>query len=96
MKKIEFLIIIVLFNEITALNLDKSIKNKINPTLLISLDGFRSSILEEFLKENPKSTLQKEFVEIGIKSEYMKPAYPSNTFPNHYSMITGKITSILL
>jgi predicted AlkP superfamily pyrophosphatase or phosphodiesterase len=65
------------------------LNNKFNPTLLISLDGFRSSKLEEFLKENPTSTLQKEFVENGIKAEYMKPAYPSNTFPNHYSMITG-------
>ncbi len=65
-------------------------KNKFNPTLLISLDGFRSSRLEKFLKENPTSTLQKEFVENGVKADYMKPAFPSNTFPNHYSMITGR------
>jgi predicted AlkP superfamily pyrophosphatase or phosphodiesterase len=88
MNTIKILILALLVNSIDSLNMYKSNEN-FTPTLLISFDGFRSSKLDEFLKENPNSTLQKQFVEKGIKAEYMKPAYPSNTFPNHYSMITG-------
>ena len=83
MNTIKILILALLVNSIDSSN------ENFTPTLLISFDGFRSSKLDEFLKENPNSTLQKQFVEKGIKAEYMKPAYPSNTFPNHYSMITG-------
>lgn len=59
------------------------------PTLLISLDGFRAPSLEEFLRENPDSFLQKEFVEVGVKAEYMQPSFPTLTFPNHFTIVTG-------
>lgn len=85
-KNSTFHILRILF---AVINIVYSLENKFNPTLLISFDGFRSSKLEEFLKGNPSSNLQKYFVENGIKAEYMKPAFPSNTFPNHFSMITG-------
>ena len=62
---------------------------KLNPVILISMDGFRAGKLDEFLKQNPNSSFQKQFVEQGVKSAYVKPGYPSNTFPNHYSIITG-------
>ena len=57
---------------------------------MISLDGFRADKLDEFLSKNPDSTLQKEFVDVGAKASYMSPAFPSLTFPNHFTMITGK------
>ena len=60
------------------------------PTLMISLDGFRADKLDSFLFNNPNSAFQKEFVELGVKSEYMLPSFPSLTFPNHFTLVTGK------
>lgn len=68
---------------------DAQITNKRVPTLLVSLDGLRSVSLEKLFRENPNSNLKKYFVDAGVKAEYMKPAYPTNTFPNHFSLITG-------
>lgn len=61
------------------------------PTLMISLDGFRADKLDEFLRNNPDSFLQKEFVDVGVKADYMQPSFPTLTFPNHYTIVTGKI-----
>lgn len=60
------------------------------PTLLISFDGYRADYLDKFLAENPESYLQKLFVEVGVKAEYMVPSFPSLTFPNHYTLVTGQ------
>ena len=65
--------------------------NARNPTLMLSLDGFRADKLDEFLANNPNSYLQKEFVEVGVKAEYSMPSFPSLTFPNHFTIVTGKI-----
>jgi len=52
--------------------------------LLISLDGFRWDYLEKYKPPNLIA-----FVENGVKAESLIPAYPSKTFPNHYSIATG-------
>ena len=41
----------------------------INPVLLISLDGFRASKLNEFLDQYPESTLKTQFVNVGVKAD---------------------------
>jgi predicted AlkP superfamily pyrophosphatase or phosphodiesterase len=53
-------------------------------TILISLDGFRA----DFLYRNLTPTLN-SFIENGISPKYMLPSFPSVTFPNHYTMVTG-------
>ncbi|KAK8218574.1 alkaline-phosphatase-like protein [Phyllosticta capitalensis] len=53
-------------------------------TILISLDGFRA----DFLQRNLTPTLQ-SFINSGISPQYMLPSFPSVTFPNHYTMVTG-------
>lgn len=63
--------------------------SKRTPILLISLDGLRASSFDRFLVENPHSFLKKQFVNVGIKSKYMKPSFTTLTFPNHYSIVTG-------
>lgn len=60
------------------------------PTLLISMDGFRADKLDAFLASYPLSYMQREFVEKGVKAEYMMPSFPSLTFPNHYTLVTGQ------
>ena len=52
--------------------------------ILISADGFRYDYIE---KHNAKSLLSlgKE----GLRAESMIPCFPTYTFPNHYSIVTG-------
>ena len=42
-----------------------------NPILLISLDGFRASKLDEFIQKYPNSALRKLFVDAGVKADYV-------------------------
>lgn len=52
--------------------------------ILVSLDGFRYDYIE---KHNAKFLA--EFANWGTKAESLIPSYPSVTFPNHYSIVTG-------
>ena len=53
-------------------------------TILISLDGFRA----DFLRRGITPTLNK-FIAEGVSPRYMLPSFPSVTFPNHYTLVTG-------
>ncbi|KAF2769531.1 Phosphodiest-domain-containing protein [Teratosphaeria nubilosa] len=53
-------------------------------TVLISLDGFRA----DFVFRNLTPTLQ-SLARSGISPKYMLPSFPSLTFPNHYTLVTG-------
>ncbi|MGI5309545.1 ectonucleotide pyrophosphatase/phosphodiesterase [Rheinheimera sp. WS51] len=52
--------------------------------ILISIDGFAATYLAQY----PAPTL-KTLVEKGLTAESMQPVFPSKTFPNHYSIVTG-------
>jgi len=52
--------------------------------ILFSLDGFRREYLDR--KKTPTLAL---LAEQGISAEYMISQFPTETFPNHYSIITG-------
>ena len=52
--------------------------------ILVSFDGFRHDY------PSLTNTPNFKFIETnGFKAEALKPAFPSQTFPNHYSMVTG-------
>ncbi|OJD10102.1 hypothetical protein AJ78_08749 [Emergomyces pasteurianus Ep9510] len=53
-------------------------------TILISLDGFRA----DFLNRGLTPTLN-SFIANGISPAYMLPSFPSVTFPNHFTLVTG-------
>lgn len=53
-------------------------------TILISLDGFRADFLQRGLTPTLNS-----FVAEGVSPKYMLPSFPSVTFPNHYTLVTG-------
>ncbi len=53
--------------------------------ILISFDGFRWDYLNRNLTPNINS-----FFDSGVKALSLMPCYPSSTFPNHLSIITGK------
>ncbi len=52
--------------------------------LLISIDGFRPGYLDRGLTP----TLA-QFAREGTRAEAMQPSFPSLTFPNHYTLVTG-------
>lgn len=53
------------------------------PVILISLDGFRPDYLDRF----PAPALRRLARE-GVRAA-MRPAFPSLTFPNHHTIVTG-------
>ncbi|KAJ9653496.1 hypothetical protein H2198_007338 [Neophaeococcomyces mojaviensis] len=53
-------------------------------TILISLDGFRADFLQRGLTPSLNA-----FIESGVSPKYMLPSFPSVTFPNHYTLVTG-------
>lgn len=53
-------------------------------TILISLDGFRADFLQRGITPRLNA-----FIEEGVSPIYMKPSFPSVTFPNHYTLVTG-------
>lgn len=53
-------------------------------TIVISLDGFRA----DFLTRGITPTLN-QFIAEGVSPKYMHPSFPSLTFPNHFTLVTG-------
>lgn len=53
-------------------------------TIFISLDGFRA----DYLKRGLSPTLS-SFIQQGVSPKFMTPSFPSLTFPNHYTLVTG-------
>jgi len=52
--------------------------------ILVSFDGFRYDYVKNFNPPNFKS-----FIAQGSQAEALIPSFPSKTFPNHYSLVTG-------
>jgi len=55
-----------------------------SPLILVSIDGFRADYLDRGMSPN-LSALAAD----GVRAERMIPAFPSITFPNHYTLVTG-------
>ncbi|XP_071997620.1 ectonucleotide pyrophosphatase/phosphodiesterase family member 3 isoform X2 [Engystomops pustulosus] len=58
----------------------------IPPVILFSLDGFRAEYLQTWGDLMPTISKLKK---CGTHSKYMRSAYPTKTFPNHYTIVTG-------
>ncbi len=55
-----------------------------NYTVVLSMDGFRWDYADRV------STPNLDFIaQNGVKADYVIPAFPTKTFPNHYTMATG-------
>jgi alkaline phosphatase D len=52
--------------------------------ILISLDGFRWDYPRHFSTPNLNA-----IAKLGVHAKSLKPSYPTKTFPNHYSIVTG-------
>jgi len=54
------------------------------PLILLSIDGFRW----DYLQQHDAPTL-KALAAGGVHATRMTPSFPSKTFPNHYTLVTG-------
>lgn len=52
--------------------------------ILISIDGYRADYLQRGLSPNLQS-----LADHGVRARWMTPSFPSQTFPNHYTLVTG-------
>ncbi|XP_076862146.1 venom phosphodiesterase isoform X2 [Brachyhypopomus gauderio] len=62
---------------------------KKQPLLLISLDGLRAEYQYTWRALIP---VLDKLRKCGTSSTFMQPVFPSKTFPNHYSIVTGLYT----
>uniref|UniRef100_A0AAY4CM89 SMB domain-containing protein n=1 Tax=Denticeps clupeoides TaxID=299321 RepID=A0AAY4CM89_9TELE len=56
------------------------------PLIVVSMDGFRASYMASYHDLLPVLSKLKK---CGVSAEYMRPVYPTKTFPNHYTIVTG-------
>ncbi|XP_041831854.1 ectonucleotide pyrophosphatase/phosphodiesterase family member 1 [Melanotaenia boesemani] len=56
------------------------------PLILVSLDGFRAEYLKDHRSKLP---IINKLRNTGTTAPYIRPVYPTKTFPNHYSIVTG-------
>ena len=70
--------------QITTGRFNSAVSQKKPYVILISIDGLRSDFVEKF---NAKSL--QAYGKSGVVADYMTSAFPSLTFPNHYSIVTG-------
>lgn len=54
------------------------------PVILVSIDGFRA----DYLGKGSTPVLD-SLAERGVRAEGLRPSFPSLTFPNHYTLVTG-------
>ena len=52
--------------------------------ILISIDGYRADYLQRGLSPNLAALAAG-----GVRAQWMTPSFPSLTFPNHYTLVTG-------
>jgi predicted AlkP superfamily pyrophosphatase or phosphodiesterase len=51
--------------------------------LLISIDGFRYDYIHKVITAGINQ------IRNGVEAEWLIPSFPSKTFPNHYTIVTG-------
>ena len=54
--------------------------------LVISMDGFKPSYITDFFASTPNL---RSLMSSGISASRLNPVFPSSTFPNHFSLVTG-------
>ncbi len=79
LKKIILLIIVLL-----SVDAARAVDSEKPYVLIVSLDGFRWDYLNRGITPALKS-----IEENGVRALILQPVFPSKTFPNHYSIVTG-------
>ncbi len=64
--------------------LDRTAASEPAPLLLISIDAYRYDYIDRGLSPNLEKLARH-----GVQAASMQPSFPSLTFPNHYTLVTG-------
>lgn len=65
-----------------------NLKTNQPPLVILSIDGFSAEYLTKYQPENLLKIAKQ-----GVQAKELIPVYPTKTFPNHISMITGRYPS---
>lgn len=72
-------------NQVVNYHRKNSAENMQKPyVILISADGFRHDYMEKY-----EAPFLKAMSEKGVRAKSLIPSFPTMTFPNHYSIVTG-------
>ena len=75
----------LLFLSACASHSSRLAKSPVQPLLiLVSVDGMHP----DYLQRGLTPTLQ-DLADRGVRAESMRPSFPTLTFPNHYTLVTG-------
>lgn len=77
-------VLVIILGISVAVHAQKRIDDLRPTVILVSIDGFRADYFE--LHKPP--TLN-ELANNGVRARWMKPVYPTKTFPAHFSIVTG-------
>ncbi|MGA1998764.1 MAG: ectonucleotide pyrophosphatase/phosphodiesterase [Terriglobales bacterium] len=82
-RKLRAYVVLVLL--LLASNVFAADVRDLKPTvILISIDGFRYDYFGKAPTPNLDSLIAR-----GVRARYMVPSFPTKTFPNHYTLVTG-------
>jgi predicted AlkP superfamily pyrophosphatase or phosphodiesterase len=83
MKSLSFYRLFVVFSLIVSIGCSQAVKHP-DPVILISIDGLRPDYLSRTDTPNLDMLIQN-----GTVADHLIPIFPTKTFPNHYSTVTG-------
>lgn len=61
-----------------------------NKVLMVSLDGFRHDYLDMMVASKKNISAFQEIWKAGFRAKKAQNVFPTLTFPNHYSLVTGR------
>jgi len=85
MNELKVFILIILFKLICSYPLYREFTKSEPKLILILADGIRYDYVHDPTLKGFKKLASK-----GVKAEYVRPIFPSNSYPNWYTIITGK------
>lgn len=83
LARLALVLVVLCLQACASPSLDTAAERRQGPVILVSIDGFRPDYLDRGLTPN-LSALAAD----GVRGT-MRPSFPSKTFPNHYTLVTG-------
>lgn len=91
MAAYKLILAILLFAHLTlnyALAKSNNAKKKKQNVIFILVDGFANYYLDSIHNLAGFQTIEK----FGVRADSLMPEWPSISYPNHYTMMTGRVT----
>lgn len=83
LARLALVLVVLCLPACASTSVDTAAPRRSGPVILISIDGFRPDYLDRGLTPNLSALAAR-----GVHGA-MRPSFPSKTFPNHYTLVTG-------